>query len=310
MKKLLMLFIIATLATVAIACNNTEQQTTTPEEKITIKHKLGETEVVKNPKEVAVFDNGILDSLDKLGVEVVALPKSSTVPNYLSKYTDDKYQNIGTLKEPDFEKLSEINPDLIIISGRQQDLYKEFQKIAPTIFLGVDTKNYLPSFEENMKTLGQIFGKEKEVEQEVATIQSSIEKIKEKATASKKNALVILANDDKISAYGTQSRFGIIHDAFGLTPTDPQIKVSTHGQRVTFEYIVDKDPDYLYVIDRGAVVGGKSSSKQLIENDLVKKTKAFKDGNIVYLDPETWYLSGGGLQSVANMIKQIEDSLK
>jgi iron complex transport system substrate-binding protein len=86
--------------------------------------------------------------------------------------------------------------------------------------------------------------------------------------------------------------------------------VTTHGQSVTFEYIAVKNPDYLFVVDRGAAVGGEAAAKKTIENELVKKTKAFKDGNIVYLDQNYWYLSGGGLISVSEMIKEIEKSVK
>ena len=59
-----------------------------------------------------------------------------------------------------FEKISEINPDLIIISGRQAESYDELSKIGPTIFLGVDTNDYLNSFTKNMETLGEIFEQE------------------------------------------------------------------------------------------------------------------------------------------------------
>ncbi len=310
MKKVLISLMIATLLIFAVACNANTSTTPSSGEEITINHQLGETKVVKNPKKVVVFDFGILDTLDHLGIDVIALPKSGKIPKYLSKYQNNKYENVGTLKEPDFEKISELEPDLIIISTRQQDLYDEFQKIAPTIFLGIDTNNYFSSFEENMKTVGKIFGKEKEVEQELTSIQQVIDDTNQKAKKDTKKALIILANDDKVSAYGPKSRFGIIHDQLGITPVDTNIKASTHGQNISFEYIVEKDPDYLYVVDRAAVVGGKTAAKELVENELVKKTKAYQNGNIVYLDPEVWYLSGGGLQSVREMILAINQSLK
>ncbi|MGV7801923.1 siderophore ABC transporter substrate-binding protein, partial [Mycobacterium kansasii] len=78
----------------------------------------------KNPSRVVVFDFGILDSVDKLGIEVLGVPQAN-IPSYLSKFEDKKYENVGSLKEPDFEKINSINPDLIIISGRQQDAYEE-----------------------------------------------------------------------------------------------------------------------------------------------------------------------------------------
>lgn len=78
---------------------------------------------------------------------------------------------------------------------------------------------------------------------------------------------------------------------------------------VSFEYVVEQNPEMLYVIDRGAVVGSESSAKQVVENDLTKKTKAYKNDNIVYLNPDYWYLSGGGLVSVQEMVNEIDESL-
>lgn len=281
-------------------------------EELTFKHKLGETKVKKNPQKVVVFDYGVLDSLDQLGVEVTGLPQQG-VPSYLAKYKDAKYANAGGLMEPDFEKINAMEPDLIIISGRQADSYAEFSKIAPTLFMAVDTSKYLESFKENMKTLGQIFGKEKEVDTELANLDTAIQGVQAKASARDKKGLIVLANEGKVSAYGKGSRFGIIHDVLGVKPADEKIEVSTHGQSVSYEYIAEKNPDYLYVIDRGSVVAGKngqsSPAKQAVENDIVKGTNAFKDGHVVYLDANYWYLSGGGLASVAQMVKDIDASL-
>lgn len=280
-------------------------------DEIVIKHKLGETTVKKNPEKVVVFDYGVLDTLDQLGVEVAGVPQEG-VPSYLEKYNDAKYANVGGLKEADFEKVNALKPDLIIISGRLQDSYEELSKIAPTIYMAVDTEDYMNSLTSNVKTLGEIFGKEKEAEEALASIDTSVKALNDKVTAAGKNALVVLTNEGKLSAYGTGSRFGIIHDVFGFTPADANIEVSTHGQSVSFEYVMEKNPDYLFVVDRSAVVAGSGEAtpaKQVVENDLVKNTNAYKDGHIVYLDPDYWYLSGGGLESIQEMIKEVDKSI-
>ncbi|SMF80940.1 iron complex transport system substrate-binding protein [Paenibacillus uliginis N3/975] len=319
MKKMLMLFMVSLLTLALAACGSDEKRTgasgnkeEATGDKMTIKHELGETPITKNPQKIVVFDFGVLDSLDKLGVEVTGVPQKN-VPPYMSKYSEGKYENVGGLKEPDFEKINKIAPDLIIISGRQSDAYKELSEIAPTIYMGVDTTRYMDSFKENMNTLGQIFGKESQVKEELAAIDKDIEALNDKVKASGKNALIILANEGKISAYGPGSRFGILHDVFGFTAVDPGIEISTHGKDISSEYIVEKNPDYLFVVDRGAVVttGGEASgAKDVVENELVKTTKAYKEGNIVYLDPNYWYLSGGGLTSVAEMVKEVNAGVK
>ncbi|MED3787839.1 siderophore ABC transporter substrate-binding protein [Peribacillus frigoritolerans] len=313
-KKLSLLLLVAMLAVVAVACGSDkekEESSTKKEsaksEEITVKHQLGETKVKTNPEKVVVFDMGTLDTLDKLGVEVAAVPHDG-LPEYLSKY-EGITENAGGLKEPDFEKINEIAPDLILISGRQSEAYKELSKIAPTVFVGVDTTKYMESFEENVTLLGKIFDKKDEAAKELKSVEENINALKEKAPTDK-TGLIVLSSGGKVSAYGPDSRFGIIHDVFGVPAVDDKLEVSTHGQSISFEYIAEKNPDYLFVVDRDAVAGDGAAAKETIENDIVKNTKAFKEGNIIYLDPNYWYLSGGGLESVDAMVKEVSEGIK
>lgn len=278
-------------------------------ETITITHALGETAVTTNPERVVVFDLGILDSLDALGVNVIGVPQKS-LPEYLSKYAGEEYTNIGTLKEPDMETIFALTPDLIIISGRQADYYEELSKIAPTVHLGVDNADYLGSFKNNMNTLGQIFGKEKEVATKVEDIEKAIAELNAKVTEKNVSGLVTLANDGEFSVYGQESRFGIIHKEFGVAPVDPTIEAGTHGQKATFEYVAEKNPQYIFVVDRGAVTGGESPAKELFDNELVARTDAYKNDNIVYLDPVIWYTSVGGFTSTAKMVEEVSAGIK
>nr|WP_216855897.1 siderophore ABC transporter substrate-binding protein [Paenibacillus qinlingensis] len=277
---------------------------------IKITHPLGTATVKKNPQKIAVFDYATLDTLNKLGIEVSALPKA-TLPKYLSKYNDAKYTEAGTLFEPDFEKLNKLKPDVIFIGARTAAAYKELEKIAPTIQMSLDYTKYADSFAANLNVIGQVFGKEKEVASELKTINSSIADLKAKSGSSK--TLIVLTTGGKTSAYGLGSRFSIIHDSYGFTPVDSKIEVSPHGQSISNEYIAEKNPDVLFVIDRDTVAGGAAGAapaKTIIENDLVKKTNAYKNGRIVYLDANYWYLSGGGLQSDLEMVKEATQAIK
>src|SRR5699024_10779473 len=100
------------------------------------------------------------------------------------------------------EKISEIDPDVIFISGRQSDVYEELEKLAPTVYLAIDTSRYMDSFKENLDVIADIFDKHDEIDEAYEDIEKSIEDLKATTEESDKNALIILANDDKISAYG------------------------------------------------------------------------------------------------------------
>ncbi len=277
---------------------------------VSIKHELDNQEVVieNKPERVVVFDYGLLDALDNIGQDIVGLPKA-TLPNYLNKYSADKYVDVGTLKEPNFETIFELQPDLIIISSRQVDLYEDFKRIGPTVYLPLDGGDYLNSFKYNMGVLGEIFNKEDLMVEKVGEIEARIREIHEIGSKLDATSLFLMANDGSLSVYGPGSRFGFLHKEFGLAPIDPDIDSSTHGQKISYEYIAEKDPDYLFLMDRAAVAGGEVDASQIMENELIYNTKAYKNGNIIYLDPYIWYVASGGITGTETMVQEVLDAL-
>lgn len=303
MKKILMVFTGVLVAILGYNFFGTEKNIDSVKEKIVVEHSGGITEVVKNPENIVVFDYGILDTLNYLDVEVKGVVKSS-LPSFLSRFQDEKYQNAGGLKEPDFEKIYAMQPELIIISGRQEPFYKQLSEIAPTIYLATNGEDYIANFKKNHEIIGKIFGKEEEVKVAVEKIEKKIEGIKEYITNKKYTGLVTLSNNGKISAYGEKSRFGMIHSYFGFKGLD-EIKASNHGSSVTFEYVLEKDPDFLFVIDRAAVAGGDVKANKAFDNSIIHSTSAFKNNRIIFLDAEVWYNSTGGISSTEKMISEM-----
>lgn len=315
MRKLLALFVIMSFSFVLIACNG--DGTTTTEDNdadtIEVQHEL-DSEVIHVPKEperIVVFDMGALDTLSFLNEEdrVVGLPQA-TIPHYLDEFMDEKYENFGSLKEPEFEKIHAAQPDLIIISDRQMELYDQFKEIAPTVYFHIDTHNYLGSFEQNATLLGEILNKENEVAAELENLNEQIDEIKLEAEETNETALIVLGTEGKVSAYGPNSRFGIIHDVFGIHAADPNIEESTHGQSITFEYILETNPNIVYIIDRDLAIGMDSGVQESFENDIIQKTDAYKNDRLLYLDGDIWYLAGGGLQSLSMMIEEISETIE
>lgn len=274
---------------------------------VTVVHSLGETEVPVNPKNVAVFELGILDAMQALDIEVGGVPSSGTLPAYLEEYAGEEYANLGSLKEPDLEAIFELEPELIIIGGRQADYYEELSKIAPTISLAVDNADYMNSFKANMETVAEIFNKQDEIGDKITELEAKVAEVRELAEADGGTGLIALANDGAFSVYGQGSRFGIIHNDFGVPAVDQTIEVATHGQKASYEYIAEQNPDYIFVVDRTAAVGsGTGSAQEMFENDLMKTTKAYQNGNIIILDATAWYTAGGGFTSTQIMIDDVK----
>ena len=120
---------------------------------------------------------------------------------------------------------------------------------------------------------------------------------------------MLLVNNGKLSAFGATSRLGgWIHKDIGVPAVDENIKEGSHGQPVSFEYIKEKNPDWLFVLDRSAAIGEEGqAAKDTLDNPLVAGTTAGQKGQIVYLPPET-YLAAGGAQELLNASKLLTDS--
>src|SRR5699024_764618 len=145
-------------------------------------------------------------TLAVLGVEVAGVPQGS-VPGYLENYTGSEYINAGASREPDFEAISEIDLDLIIISDREAEVYEASKEIAPTIYLPVYFENYTESFNSKMETIATSFDKEDEMEKELKEINEKMDQVKGEVEKQEDEALIIMANEGKISAYGPGSRY-------------------------------------------------------------------------------------------------------
>jgi iron complex transport system substrate-binding protein len=272
---------------------------------ITVVHELGEVEVAKNPQTVVVFDYGLLDTVDSFGVKVAGVVKSS-LPSYLEKFRADQYVDIGTLFEPNFERIYELQPDLILISARQAEVFEELNRIAPTVYLTIDTSDYWGSFSSNLRLLGEIFDRSELVEAELRGIKEAMDVINAQAAELGASALILMANDGALSAYGPGSRFGVIHKEFGFPAADSNIEVVNHGQNVSFEYLVQVNPDLIFVIDRAATVGGSISAQQVMDNPLVRMLNAHRNDNIYYLTSQVWYTASGGLVGTKIMVEDLE----
>jgi iron complex transport system substrate-binding protein len=245
-----------------------------------------------------------LDTLNALGVEVSGVP-TARFPEYLAKYGSDKYEKVGTLFEPDYEAVNGADPDLIIVGGRSSAKYADLAKIAPTIDLTVDPKDFLGSVKRNVQLLGKIFDKQAEAEAQLAKLEKSMADLRQDAAKAGKG-LLVLTTGGKMSAYGPGSRFGVLHGEFGIVPAVEGLATTNHGQAVTAEFILKTNPDWLFVIDRDVVTGqGNGAAKKVLENELVAQTTAWTKGQVVYLDPVNWYLVGGGLTALQASVDQI-----
>lgn len=268
----------------------------------------GEAVVPQNPERVAVYDLGAVDTLSKLGVKIGASVDAQRLA-YLDAPLKDAVK-AGTLFEPNYEALNAYNPQLIVIGSRmaKDKVSDELAKLAPTIDMTAQTDNMKESAKARIDAYGRIFGKQAEADALKAEIDKTFADAKA-AAQGKGKGLVILVNAGKLSAFGPDSRLGgWIHRDIGVPAADEAIKEGSHGQPVSFEYIKEKNPDWLFVLDRSAAIGEEGqAAREVLNNPLVAQGTAWKKGQVVYLPPET-YLAAGGAQELLNAGNLLKDA--
>ena len=283
---------------------------------VTVKHAQGETTIKAAPQRVVVLDYGVLDSMAALGLAdlVVGIPKTGgNLPKSLSQFQDDKYKDMGGLKEPKQEAIAEVGPDLVIVANRTAKSYEDFSSKFTTIDTTVKPQGPPGSMTEILTShstiLGSIFGKKSAAQAKVKEFTDAAAQV---ATVAKNagKGLCLLTTGGKVSAFGKGSRFDVIFDEFGVTPAVENIEAATHGEAVSFEFIGQANPDVLFVLDRDATIGQEgSSAKEILDNELVTATNAWKNNKVYYLDGPDWYLLGAGFGVSLRMAKEIKGDL-
>lgn len=329
MRKLTGVLLAGAMAVSLAACGQAEEKSNTSKkaeteqtkeqtpENVMIKSFNGNKEEVNlevpyDPERIAVLDMASLDILDNLGMGDRVVGSASTSLEYLTDYVDnEEVANLGTIKEADLEAVMECDPDVIFIGGRLASSYDALSEIAPVIFLSTDSElGIVKSVTKNAETIASMFGLEDEVSKKTEGFDERIKALKK--TAEGKTALVGMTTSGSFNLMGNDGRCSIVGREVGFENLTAAESTSTHGNEASFETVVEKNPDYIFVMDRDSAIGadGAQTAKEIVENELVMGTDAYKNGRIIYLEhPAVWYTAEGGITALNIMLSDLENAL-
>lgn len=317
MKKINLLYLLAILAIISglllyylpdmTSGHNAESNKTsqTFKEK-TIVHDFGTTELKKAPKRIVILDNlygEILDPLDITPVGATTGQADSQEFSTLFKkqYKDAKVVSVGWQGNPDLDKIAELKPDLILMTGEQEDLYEELSEIAPTVGYQINTDENWDYHETSLK-VAEIFDKRDEMKKDLDRLDAReavfAENVKAKFGDQKLMYLRVTDNDIRYYAYG---HFGYLYDTYHFN------RAETFNPDDMFQVI---DPDKLKDINPDLLIV-QADSQELLDNKL-KNTpvwsslKAVQNNKVIYADYST-YMLGFGIVSQEAIMKQISD---
>ena len=301
------------------AAESTASETTeTAPQTVTVKslnasQETVDLEVPYDPQRIAILDMACLDILDALGVGDRVVGTASTSLDYLQGYINEDIANLGTIKEADLEAVMACEPDVIFIGGRLSSSYDALSEIAPVVYLSTDTElGLVESVRKNASTIASMFGLESEVDGLMADFDARIAALAEAAQGH--TAIIGLVTSGGFNVLGNDGRCSLIGREIGFENigVDAEIDTATHGNEASFEFIVEKDPDYMFVLDRDAAIQteGAQLAQDIVENELVITTRAYQDGHIIYLaHPAVWYTAEGGITALDVMLQDLESTL-
>lgn len=317
MKKINLLYLLAILAIISglllyylpdmTSGHNAESNKTsqTFKEK-TIVHDFGTTELKKAPKRIVILDNlygEILDPLDITPVGATTGQADSQEFSTLFKkqYKDAKVVSVGWQGNPDLDKIAELKPDLILMTGEQEDLYEELSEIAPTVGYQINTDENWDYHEISLK-VAEIFDKRDEMKKDLDRLDAReavfAENVKAKFGNQKLMYLRVTDNDIRYYAYG---HFGYLYDTYHFNRAET-FNPDDMLQVIDPDKLKDINPDLLIV---------QADSQELLDNKL-KNTpvwtslKAVQNNKVIYADYST-YMLGFGIVSQEAIMKQISD---
>ena len=317
MKKINLLYLLAILAIISglllyylpdmTSGHNAESnQTSQTFKEKTIVHDFGTTELKKVPKRIVILDNLYGEILDPLHITPVGATTGQADSQEFStlfkkQYKDAKVVSVGWQGNPDLDKIAELKPDLILMTGEQEDLYDELSEIAPTVGYQINTDENWDYHETSLK-VAEIFDKRDEMKKDLDRLDAReavfAENVKAKFGNQKLMYLRVTDNDIRYYAYG---HFGYLYDTYHFNRAET-FNPDDMLQVIDPDKLKDINPDLLIV---------QADSQELLDNKL-KNTpvwtslKAVQNNKVIYADYST-YMLGFGIVSQEAIMKQISD---
>lgn len=157
------------IAFAAMSMTNSDFDSTQEDSQVrTIEHAMGTTEITGVPERIVVLEWTYAEDLLALGIQPVGVADISGMNKWVQMKElslSPDVVDVGTRQEPNLEKISQLNPDLIITDKhRSQNTYDDLSVIAPTIVFDPyrgeqENLDHLIEMEQTLMTIADVVGR-------------------------------------------------------------------------------------------------------------------------------------------------------
>ncbi|WP_158119818.1 iron-siderophore ABC transporter substrate-binding protein [Vibrio metoecus] len=259
-----------------------------------IQHEMGSASFSAPPKKVVALDWTLAETVLSLGVELQGVADAKGYQEWVVEPAlNPTVTNVGSRREPNIELLSELKPDVILMSQQMAAAYESLNKIAPVVVLTLynEQKQPLKAAESITRSLGQLFGKEQQAEQVITQTQAKLttngEKILAQSPTAKSLLFVRFINDKTLRIHGQGSLADATITAMGL-------RNSWHEQNNVWGFTTTGLEKLAEHQQSNVMLFGplKPQDRQVLQSSPLWQVMAFTRENAVYELPPIWTFGG------------------
>ncbi len=251
---------------------------------------LGREVTVGEPERVAALIGSFTDIWLLSGGTVAAAANDSW--ESLNLPLGEDVVNLGSIQEPDIEKLIASQPDFVLASANT-DADLEMEEILkqagiPAAYFAVS------SFEEYLHMLDictQITGRRDLYEENGLKVQEQIERTRERIDGSAPKVLFLRASSSSVKAKGSEGNVcgEMLSDLGCVNIADSDKSLL---EDLSMEAIIAADPDYIFVTFQGnnQEAAMQNVEEMLLSNPAWASLRAVKEGNYHLLDKRLYNL--------------------
>ncbi|MDP0506765.1 MAG: helical backbone metal receptor [Fusobacterium sp. JB019] len=230
---------------------------------------------IKNYKRIVVADPAVVETIYMLKAQdkIVGITTSARSKIWPEEKTA-KLNSVGNIAKPSFEKIIELQPDLVIINKMSSGVSASLKKIGIPVLVD-DLSENVENILKSIKIFGKLLDKEKEADllyNKSLLKLKNIKKLKEREVKG-----LVLYSASPMMAFNEKSLPGQVLDIIGIK----NIAKNLSGSRpiISSEYLLEENPDIIM-----GAMSFKSKNQILNSNPIILKTKSGINGNIFIVD--------------------------
>ncbi|PGZ94712.1 ferrichrome ABC transporter substrate-binding protein [Bacillus pseudomycoides] len=289
-KSLALIIATLLLVTIFAGCSNKKEEAKAENETRVVNSLKGDVKIPANPKRIADI-SGASEDLIILGHTPVATANGDAYhtkefPSYLQdKMGKAKIVGYNMSDTMDVEAILNTNPDLIIMSERQEKIYDQLKEIAPVVVM----KDYGNDWKARMLDVAKLFGQEDDAKKWLSDYDN-------KAQAAGKEIAEKNGDQTYLSLLASGGQFYVLADAGigGVLYNDMKLAKPAKLPKqegislpvVTIEGLSEIDADHIIVIATDA------DKKELENNSVWQSMRAVKEGNATILNSTPYFTQG------------------